>query len=135
MNYVEIYSKTRFTISTDDGEKDFNYLTIPIGAPFDDSFVIITAYNPMNIKHSHGQNEEFNKVLYDVLYERKHQFYSAIGYLDEHEEESYCVFDIGFDEAIELGKYFRQYSIFYKGTKMAGYYDVDTGEAILDIKL
>jgi len=33
-------------------------------------------------------------------------FDDALGYLGEHKEESYCVYDISFLEAIELGRRF-----------------------------
>ena len=55
----------------------------------------------------------------------------ALGYLVEHKEESYCVYGISFEQAIELGKKFDQYSIFYNDAKSMGYYNVNTSKAIL----
>lgn len=130
INYPEIYARTRFTVFADE-EINFDYLTIPTDVPFNKPFSIVTAWNPMDMKVTIGGNIERNKALQDILYVRNHQFDTAKGYLSEHFEISFCIYDISFEEAIELGEHFNQYSIFYFDGTIAGYYNTETKKTIL----
>lgn len=56
----------------------------------------------------------------------------ALGYLDDHSEESYCIYEITFEEAIELAKAEEQYAIFFSSATHVGYYACETGVAITE---
>lgn len=59
-------------------------------------------------------------------------FDEALGYLEDHSEESYCIYGIRFEEAIDLARAFDQYAIFYRSAKDVGYYECATRKAITE---
>ena len=128
----DIYDNTHFRISHNTEEIDFTIDTLPACAPFDVPFAILTAWNPNNQPLSLEENTARNEALFEKLLEYGHPFDEALGYLDDHSEESYCIYGIGFEEAIELAKAFEQYAIFYSSTTHVGYYECETGVAITD---
>lgn len=128
----DIYDQTHFKISHNSKEIDFTIDTLPSFAPFDKSLAILTACNPNNIPLTPEDNTKRNSLLFTLLMERDYFFDEALGYLEEHSEESYCIYGIGFEEAIELGKMFEQYAIFYRSATHVGYYECATSEAITE---
>ena len=128
----DIYDNTHFRISHNAEEIDFTIVTLPSHEPFDAPFAILTAWNPNNQPLNLEENTLRNEALFEKLLEYGYPFDEALGYLDEHSEESYCIYGIGFEEAIELAKIFEQYAIFYSSTKFVGYYECETGVAITE---
>lgn len=128
----DIYDQTHFRISHNSEEIDFTIDTLPSCAPFDRAFAILTAWNPNNTPLNHEENIKRNTLLFTLLMERDDLFDEALGYLEEHSEESYCIYGIGFKEAMELGNNFDQYAIFYRSETHVGYYECATSEAITE---
>ena len=128
----DIYDNTHFRISHNAEEIDFTIDTLPSYEPFNAPFAILTAWNPNNQPLSLEENTVRNEALFEKLLEYGHPFDEALGYLEEHSEESYCIYGIGFEEAIELAKAFEQYAIFFSSTKRVGYYECETGVAITE---
>lgn len=126
----DIYDQTHFRITRSNKVIDFTIDTLPSFAPFDKPFAILTAWNPNNIPLSPEDNLKRNTLLFKLLMERDYLFDAALGYLDEHSEESYCIYEISFEEAITLGNHFEQYAIFYRSDTHVSYYECATMEAI-----
>jgi hypothetical protein len=76
------------------------------------------------------ENTVRNTQLFALLLERDYEFDEVLGYLDEDFEESYCIYGIDFKEAIDLGKMFDQYAIFYRSMESVGYYECVSGDTI-----
>lgn len=117
-----IYDQTHFTITHNAKEIDFTIDTLPSSKPCNQPFAILTAWNPNNQPLSLEENTVRNTALFAELMESAYLFDDALGYLDEHSEESYCIYEIGFEEAIALAKKYDQYAIFYRSDKHVGYY-------------
>lgn len=128
----DIYDLTHFRITHNGEEIDFTIDTLPAYAPFNVPFAILTAWNPNNQPLSLEKNTLRNEQLFEKLLESGYRFDEALGYLDEHSEESYCIYGIGFEEAIALAKAFEQYAIFYSSARHVGYYECETGVAITE---
>jgi len=99
---------------------------------FGKPFAIITACNPNNKTMDAATNVARQQALEHELKRRGLRFESALGYLEQHYEESFCVYDISLQEALDLGRKFCQYSVFYHGDKCVGYYEVATSLPILN---
>ena len=99
---------------------------------FDTPFAILTAWNPNNQPLSLKENTLRNEQLFEKLLECGYPFDEALGYLDEHSEESYCIYEIKFEEAVELAKTFKQYAIFYRSSTHVGYYECETSSTITE---
>lgn len=106
------------------------FVALPSSMPLDKAFVILTAWNPNNQPLSLEENTIRNTQLFALLLQRGYAFDEALAYLDEHNEESYCIYGIDFEEAIDLGKMFDQYAIFYRSMESVGYYECASGDAI-----
>lgn len=126
----DIYDQTHFSITHKSKIIDFTIDTLPSDAPLDKVFAILTAWNPNNQPLSLEENTVRNTQLFALLLERDYEFDEALGYLDEHSEESYCIYGIDFEEAIDLGKMFDQYAVFYRSMESVGYYECASGDAI-----
>jgi hypothetical protein len=126
----EIYDLTHFRITHNGDVSDFTIDTLPSSTPFDQSFAILTAWNPNNQPLSLEENTRRNEHLFETLLESGYLFDEALGYLDEHSEESYCIYGIGFKEAIDLAKQYDQYAIFYRSLNSVGYYECANAKAI-----
>ena len=126
-DYIEIYKKNHFKVN----DIVFSFEDVPTDKLFSKRFAIITAWNPNNEPLTDAINNQNNEFLVKELQQMGLSFDDALGYLGDHIEESYCVYDISFAQAIELGKKFHQYSIFYNDTQSIGYYSVDTSKGIL----
>ncbi|MCK9372100.1 MAG: DUF3293 domain-containing protein [Sulfuricurvum sp.] len=68
----EIYDNTHFRISHNLEEIDFTIDTLPIYAPFDAPFAILTAWNPNNQPLSLEENTIRNEQLFEKLLEYGH---------------------------------------------------------------
>jgi hypothetical protein len=131
----DIYDQTHFRISHNGYEIDFTIDTLLSSAPFDKAFAILTAWNPNNQPLSAEENTKRNADLFALLLERGYGLDEALGYLEDHSEESYCIYDIGFEEAITLAKTFDQYAIFYRSQTHVGYYECATSNAVTERSL
>ena len=123
----EVYTHNRFKI----GDIDFSLADKEIKNFPQKPFAIITAWNPNNEQIDRMLNIEKNMSLQRELEDKNFIYEKALGYLGEHSEESYCIYDISFDDAVALGKAYGQYAIFYSDGKEAGYYEVKTKHTIV----
>jgi hypothetical protein len=126
----DIYDQTHFSITHKSKIIDFTIDTLLSDAPLDKAFAILTAWNPNNQPLSLEENTVRNTQLFALLLKRDYAFDEALGYLDEHSEESYCIYGIDFEETIDLGKMFDQYAIFYRSVESVGYYECTSGNSI-----
>ncbi|MDD4950768.1 DUF3293 domain-containing protein [Sulfuricurvum sp.] len=127
-----IYDQTHFRITHNGDVIDFTIDTLPVSPPLNQSFAILTAWNPNNIALSAEENTVRNEQLFETLLERGYLFDEALGYLDDHSEESYCIYGVTFEEAIDLGTMYDQYAIFYRSATHVGYYECATKAAITE---
>jgi len=81
-------------------------------------FAIITAVNPNMQALTDTQNNQENKKLFKKLSKKKYDFFPSQGELSGHSEESYIIYDISFDEALNLGSLFNQESIVFNDGKV-----------------
>ncbi len=125
-----IYDNTHFKINHCSDVFDFTIDTLPLSAPFDTSFAILTAHNPKNTSLSQTLNDKRNGELFSTLMETNYGIDSALGYLDDHSEESYCIYGIGFGEAMTIARDYDQYTFFYADQHRAGYYESSSGEPV-----
>jgi hypothetical protein len=125
-----IYDKTHFRITHNGDISDFSIDTLPSTVPFNQNFAILTAWNPNNQPLSLEENTLRNEQLFETLLESGYLFDEALGYLEEHSEESYCIYGIRFEEAIDLAKQYDQYAIFYRSINSVGYYECASAKAI-----
>ena len=84
---------------------------------FPHSFAIITAYNPEGEDHTIAENESFNALLKEEIFNRfdaNTPFFKITGHSEcgSHEEPGWGI-DCSLDEAIELGVLFKQEAIFW----------------------
>ena len=63
------------------------------------------------------------------------QYLYARGFLDEHSEDGYLIYDINFQEAINLALKYEQFAIFYNNCKdrKIGYYKCNSKLPIIEI--
>lgn len=130
-----IYDQTHFRITHNGDVIDFTIDTLPSTSPLNQSFTILTAWNPNNLALSAEENTVRNEQLFETLLERGYLFDEALGYLEDHSEESYCIYGVTFEEAIGLGTMFDQYAIFYRSDTHVGYYECVTKAAITERSL
>lgn len=127
-DFSPLYRKNRFKVC----DIDFSFEELPKTDFFVTPFAILTAWNPDNQSTARSINAKNNNLLEHDLKNLKYSFVEAVGYLDNHSEESFCVYDISFDQAINLAKKFHQYSIFYNNANTVGYYEVQTSRVIIE---
>ncbi len=130
-----IYDQTHFRITHNCDVIDFTIDTLPSASALDKPFAILTAWNPNNVALNIDENTLRNEQLFETLLERGYLFDEALGYLEDHSEESYCIYGITFEEAIGLGTMFDQYAIFYRSDENVGYYECATKAAITERSL
>lgn len=125
-----IYDQTHFRITHNSEAIDFTIDTLSSTSVLAHPFAILTAWNPNNQPLSLEENTQRNEQLFETLLERGYLFDEALGYLEDHSEESYCIYGVTFEEAIELGSMYDQYAIFYRSATHVGYYECSTKAAI-----
>lgn len=128
---INLYRKNRFRVKHRSEFYDFDIDTVPEVEPFKFGFIILTASNPDNVLSEKSKNDANNLKLFKDLLNTEYEFDEACGYLDEHSEESYCIYGMGLEEGIELGKKYNQFSIFYSGAFGLGYFSTDHEELLL----
>jgi len=84
----EIYDQTHFRITHNGDVMDFTIDTLPSSDRFNQNFAILTAWNPNNHPLSLEENTLHNEQLFETLLESDYLFDEALGYLEEHREES-----------------------------------------------
>ena len=79
-----------------------------------ESWVFITAYNPYSVMQDAGVNTILNTQLEDYLSGKRYLFFKGIGVGDDNSwepEASFMVLDIRIEDAVKLGRQFKQNAI------------------------
>jgi len=79
-----------------------------------ESWAFITAYNPYSVMHNVDVNTFLNTQLEDYLLGKRHVFFKGMGVGDDNSwepEASFMVLNIRKEDAIKLGKQFKQNAI------------------------
>ena len=79
-----------------------------------ESWVFITAYNPYSVMQDAGVNTILNTQLEDYLSGKRYLFFKGIGVGDDNSwepEASFMVLNIRKEDAIKLGRQFKQNAI------------------------
>ena len=79
-----------------------------------ESWVFITAYNPYSVMQDAGVNTILNTQLEDYLSGKRYLFFKGIGVGDDKSwepESSFMVLNIRKEDAVKLGKQFKQNAI------------------------
>lgn len=127
VDYRIIYKNNNFTV----GAYSFTIDTLKHTPLNNKKFAILTAYNPDNNKLEMEENINRNLELQKKLIHSNFIFEEALGFLDEHFEESFCIYDMEFEDAIKVAKEYGQYSIYYHSKELSGYYEVETKNLII----
>ena len=131
---ISIYKKNEFLIEDKEdiwisieNQIDSKYFRIP--------FAIITAWNPMNNSHSLESNIAMNKQLKEKIESLKYVYKSTVGKCDGHSEDSFIVYRLPKRLALELGREFKQYSIFYNDRCYLEYITCDDESILLQSRV
>lgn len=114
-----IYRKTVFQVKDPRGQLVSFTAESVEECPFlkQKKFSIITAFNPMNKQVSELKNHQQNNLLEADLKTGKWFFYKTRGELNGHREESFTVENISEEDAVFLGKKYRQHAILYNDSR------------------
>ncbi len=100
---------------------------------FDRTFAIITAQNPHNQQLRPEENSMLNQKLYSELCSG-YVLLNARGCLEEHCEDGYLVYDITLEDAVDIGRKYRQYAIFYNSGDKLNYILCEDKKVIVEKK-
>jgi len=128
---IDVYKRNKFLIKDDSEEILFSIEEQINKKYFEIPFAIITAWNPMNESFSKDANIWLNNKLEEKLRALKYAYDKSIGECDGHSEESFIVYRISKKDALKLGREFKQYSIFYNGTRNLEYIECETDNILL----
>ncbi|WP_345978229.1 DUF3293 domain-containing protein [Sulfurimonas sp. HSL3-7] len=93
----------------------------------------MTAHNPHNQQLQREENRLLNQKLYSDLYS-DYEILDARGCLEEHCEEGYLVYDITLEDAIDIGRKYSQYSIFYNSGYTLSYISCEEKNVVVEKK-
>ena len=130
---IEIYKKNMFLLKVNNQDLWFS-LNKPLEiAYYSRRFAILTAWNPNNKPTTDTENLTANKMLEADL--SKYEVLNSIGQYNEHQEDSYLVYDISLEEALTLGVKYNQYSVFYNNTMELSYVECSSQRVLISKKL
>ena len=134
MDYKETYLYNNYEIDDDFifNLKDFD--KYKNNSLFTKNFAIITAFNPQNELLSCIENQDRHILLRKDIEKLKFKYLYARGFLDDHSEDGYLIYDISFNEAINLASKYEQYAIFYNNykDKKLGYYECESKLTLIE---
>ena len=130
---IEIYKKNLFLLKVNNQNLWFS-LNKPLEiAYYNRNFAILTAWNPNNKPTTDIENSTANQMLKADLY--KYEILDSIGKYNNHQEDSYLVYDISLEEALALGVKYNQYSIFYNDTIVLSYVECSSKKTLVNKQL
>ena len=133
-DYQKLYLHNNYEIGLDDGSFfSFSLVNFQNNTLFDQSFAIVTAHNPMNLPLSDIENAILNKKLYNELY-NNYRLLPAEGCYKGHCEAGFLIFDISLKEALNVGRKYRQYAIFYNSDETLQYVECKNEKVIVERK-
>ena len=116
----EAYKNTTYRVCSPIGEIDIRIgvlnplLTELLLNNSSESWVFITAYNPYSVMQDAGVNTILNTQLEDYLSGKRYLFFKGIGVGDDNSwepEVSFMVLNIRKEDAVKLGRQFKQNAI------------------------
>ena len=116
----EAYKNTTYRVYSPIGEIDIRIgvlnplLTELLLNNSSKSWVFITAYNPYSVMQDAGVNTILNTQLEDYLSGKRYLFFKGIGVGDDNSwepEASFMVLNIRKEDAVKLGRQFKQNAI------------------------
>ena len=135
-DWKTLYEHTKFLINLGDTSAWFSFQFIPHDQKYlVKPFAIITAFNPyMNSKdRTCVENFMANNELFLMLKEGNYHFLPSMGELSGYCEDSYIVYDIALDDALEIGKVFRQESIVFNDGQVIAVIECNTAVKIIEL--
>jgi len=134
-NWLALYQHTKFLINLGSESVWFSFQFLPHNKKYlEKSFAIITAHNPyMKSTNTIAENNTVNKKLQKNLLKNRYVFFSSIGELSGHSEESFIVYSITLDEALEIGRKFQQESIVFNNEKVLAVVECENKLPILEV--
>jgi len=130
--YKDYLLYTKFMIHGLNGREWISFQFIPQN--YDSlkrKFAIITAHNPQGMIYNGLLNFLRNTELESVIKAFGYETYLSIGELFDHSEESFIIYDIEKSDALEIGKKFDQYTIFYNSGEYISITECDTGSDVV----
>lgn len=130
---LEIYKENEFLLKRDDKELWFS-ISKPLNqVHYERSFAILTAWNPNNIPTTATENATVNLKL--KAYLSKYEVLDSIGKYNNHQEDSFLVYDISLENTLALGVKYNQYSTFYNDTNKLSYIECSTKRVLISKNL
>lgn len=134
LSYAEIYLRNIYEVELAPHTTFFFSLIDFTDTPFfDRTFAIITAHNPKNRQLHKTENRLLERKLYSDLYSG-YELLRARGCLEEHCEEGYLAYEITLDDAIDIGRKYGQYAIFYNSGDALKYISCEDKHVIIEKK-
>lgn len=135
-NWLALYQHTKFLINQGNESTWFSFQFLPYEKKYlQKRFVIITAFNPYmnNKKRTPKENLMENDSLSLMLEEEKYHFLSSEGELSGYFEDSFIVYDITLEKALEFGRVFQQESIVYNNGQVVAVVDCTTALNVIQV--
>ena len=133
-SYAEIYLRNIYeVVLSRHNSFSFSLIDFRDTPFFDRTFAIITAHNPYNQPLRSEENRLLDQKLYSDLYS-DYEFLHAKGCLEDHCEDGYLVYDITLEDAIEIGRKYSQYAIFYNSGDTLSYISCADKRVIVEKK-
>jgi len=130
--YKDYLRYTKFLINTPLERNWVSFQFIPIKEEFlKKKFAIITAFNPKDLILNDFLNFIRNTELESVIKSLGYDYMTSIGELFAHSEESFIVYDIKKEDALNIAKQFDQDTIFYNSGEYISISKCENGEDIL----
>ncbi len=117
---INVYKNNKFLIEDQGKEVWFSIEQIIDKKYFEIPFAIITAWNPINDSRSIEANIFMNNKLKEKIKSLKYVYTPAVGKYNEHSEDSFIIYRLPKRLALELGREFNQYSVFYNDSRYLG---------------
>ena len=128
---LDIYKRNKFLIKDNSQDVWFSIEEQIDKKYFEIPFAILTAWNPMNKHFSKEANIWLNKKLEIQIKSLQYAYEKSVGACDGHSEESFIVYRIPKNKALELGREFEQYSIFYNDSSSLEYVECASENILL----
>jgi hypothetical protein len=127
---IEIYKDNMFLLKAENKDLWFSVMSPLDSDYYKRTFAILTAWNPNNKPTTDTENSTANTKLKADL--SKYEVLDSIGKYNDHEEESFLVYDISIDNAFILSVKYNQYSVFYNDTNKLSYYECSSKRILVE---
>ena len=112
--YKDYLKYTKFLINTPLSRNWISFQFIPAEYKFlKRPFAIVTAFNPKDLILNDFLNFIRNTELEGMIKSLRYDYMTSIGELFDHSEESFIIYDIKKEDAVEVARQFDQDTIFY----------------------